>query len=304
MKKIWMAIGASLLVALGVNPALCAQEADQLSASFLAGAHTKFHWAGSGTKVKAAAAATAGTPRVTTSAVSGIPGVDTIPSFNGNFVAAGYDPYGNPNNNWVYNMAGTPPESGQITVLPAPIIPVSLDLRNADGTPRFVNGHRLYSDATQYVLPVLGSPVFTPSRFSSSSFPTQIGDAIQRAEFHGTAKDSWHTLLFPLIKTPRVMTLIKGTYRFALNADGSCCAFVLIDANVFGNELFPPTYPFDNSTVIGAAELAGDMATKDLTTLLFPNAFLYENGDPNQCCVLGFHSFDYEPGIPANGYRT
>jgi len=23
--------------------------------------------------------------------------------------------------------------------------------------------------------------------------------------------------------------LIRGTYRFALNADGSCCAFVLID---------------------------------------------------------------------------
>jgi hypothetical protein len=53
--------------------------------------------------------------------------------------------------------------------------------------------------------------------------------------------------------------------------------------------------------VIGAAELAGDMTTKDMTTLLFPNAYLYSNGDPNQCCILGFHSFDDEPGIPANG---
>ncbi len=24
----------------------------------------------------------------------------------------------------------------------------------------------------------------------------------------------------------------------------------------------------------------------------------------NQCCVLGFHSFDFEPGIPENGNLT
>ncbi len=302
MKRNWLATGASLLLAFGAASALCAQESDQLPANFLAGAHTQFHWPGATLKAKAAAAATAtaGKPLVTSSASSGIPGVDTIPSFNGSFSAFGYDPYGNPNTNWVYNMAGAPPESGKITVLPAPIIPVSLDLRNYDGSPRFVNGQRLYSDATQYVLPVLGSPVFNLSKFSSSEFPTQINDAVQRAEFANKAKESWHTLLFPLIKTPRVMTLIRGTYRFALNADGSCCADVLIDANTFVNALFPPAYPVDNSSVIGAAEVAGDMTTKDLSTLLFPNAFLYDTV-PSNCCIIGFHSFDYEPGTPANG---
>jgi hypothetical protein len=34
---------------------------------------------------------------------------------------------------------------------------------------------------------------------------------------------------------------------------------------------------------------------------LFPNAFLFFNGDPNQCCVLGFHSFDFGPGDASNG---
>jgi hypothetical protein len=97
------------------------------------------------------------------------------------------------------------------------------------------------------------------------------------------------------------MKLLAGTYYFALNSDGSCCAYVLIDGNTFVNELFPPTYPVDNTTVIGAAELAGDMTTRDLTTFLFPNAYLYSNGDPNQCCVLGFHEFDFEPGTQANG---
>jgi hypothetical protein len=198
-------------------------------------------------------------------------------------------------------MVGTPPESDVTTTIDAPIVPVSLDLRNFDGSPRFVNGHRLYSDATQFVQPVLNSPLFQNHRYSSSERPTQITDAIQRASFGDDAEDNWHTMLSPAVKTPRVMTLIRGTYRFALNADGTCCAFVLIDANTFSSELFPPTYPVDGGTPIGAAELAGDMTTHDITTLLFPNAFLYFNNDPTQCCVLGFHSFDFEPGIPANG---
>jgi len=29
------------------------------------------------------------------------------------------------------------------------------------------------------------------------------------------------------------MVLNKGTYRFALNADGTCCAFVLVIENAF-----------------------------------------------------------------------
>jgi hypothetical protein len=74
-----------------------------------------------------------------------------------------------------------------------------------------------------------------------------------------------------------------------------------VDINTFINELFPPTAPPDNSTVIGAAEVAGDITTKDISTFLFPNTYLYFNNDPKQCCVLGFHSFDFEPGDASNG---
>jgi hypothetical protein len=97
------------------------------------------------------------------------------------------------------------------------------------------------------------------------------------------------------------MVLIRGTYRFALNADGSCCAFVLIDANTFTNALFPTTAT-DTSTVIGAAENAGDIRTRDISTFLFPNAYLYINA-PNNCCIIGFHTYDLEPGGVDNGWR-
>ena len=166
---------------------------------------------------------------------------------------------------------------------------------------RYVAGKRLYSDATQYVKPVLSSPVFSDSFYSSSDEPTQFTDAIQRAEFIQKADDQWHTLLKPRVATPRTMVLLKGTYFFSLNADGTCCAYVLIDYNTFVNALFPATAT-DTTTPVGAAENAGDVHTADISSFLFPNAFLYF-GVPGNCCVLGFHSYDLEPGGASNGFR-
>jgi hypothetical protein len=98
------------------------------------------------------------------------------------------------------------------------------------------------------------------------------------------------------------MVLTADNFFFAFNDDGSCCLFVLASDPAFTAQLFPPTTP-DNSTVMGAAEVAGDITTKDISTFMFPNTYLYENNDPNQCCVLGFHSFDFEAGDASNGNR-
>jgi hypothetical protein len=285
------AISASLLL-LGVAQIGRAQDTDEVTLAALASATPKF----------IAMPGTAKTAGLTPLAASAIPGIDTLTSFNGSFKATGYDPSGNLNTRWYYSMVGQSPDDHGTTTLNAPIVPVSLDLRNYDGSPRYVNGQRLYYDATPYVQPTLNSPVFQKAPYSSSERPTQFADAIQRAEFFDEAEDNWHTLLAPSVKTARVMTLIRGTYRFAVNPDGTCCLFVLIDANTFQNLLFPPTYPVDNSTVMGAAELAGDVTTADVSTFLFPNAYLYI-GIPANCCILGFHSFDFEPGTPANGNR-
>src|SRR5450432_3915682 len=299
-------LSISVAGVLGTLGTAQAQEPDQVTAQALTAAHGKLQWAGAQAFAKAKLAA-AGTvtatdgPTPPPALVPAFPAADTIPSFNGQFVANGFDSAGNFNRVWLYNMVGAPPKSGKSTTFNAPIIPVSLDLRNADGSQRFVNGQRLFSDATQFVEPVLQSPLFQNHQYTSAEDPTQFNDAVQRASFGDRAEDSWHNLLKPAVKTARVMTLLRGTYLFALNADGTCCAFVLINANTFVNELFPPVFPVDDSTVIGAAELAGDMTTQDISSLLFPNAYLFVNNDPNQCCILGFHSFDFEPGIPSNG---
>jgi hypothetical protein len=94
------------------------------------------------------------------------------------------------------------------------------------------------------------------------------------------------------------MVLRRGTYQFALNGDGTCCFFILVDFNTFVNALFPAVAS-DTTTPIGAAENAGEVTTKDISTFLFPNVFLF---DSSGCCVLGFHSYDFEPATDKNKF--
>lgn len=275
--------GAVLIAA--TSTAFAAKPPDQVEASILAGKHL---WMDA-------------RPPDMKGFRSAVPNVDTIVNFQGIFSAPGQDTNGNRAARWPYEMVGNAPTRGGTTEIVAPIIPVSIQLLDASGNPRYVNGQKLFYDATPYLDNVLHSPLFSRTWFTSSDEPTQFTDAVQRAEFWSDMRENWHTLLEPRVKSARVISVPYGSYRFALNADGSCCKFVLIDIAEFTNLLFPPTYPVDDTTVIGAAELAGDMTTKTLATLLFPNTYLYFNGDPTQCCVIGFHSLDFEPGTAQNG---
>lgn len=236
----------------------------------------------------------------------GLLGIDSIPNWSSYFYFPGFDSFGNTQFAWTYTMVGNAPfgqdANEDTTSIPAPIVPVTMDLRNADGTPRFVGGKPLISSPTAFVAPTVASPIFQNTTWESSERKTQFTDAIQRAEFFHVSDDSWHTTLAPSVKTGRTMILIRGTYRFALNADGSCCRFILVDANTFGNALFPPSLG-DTTTVMGQAETAKDVRTNDISTFLFPNTFLYLNGNPTQCCIIGYHTYDLEAGDASNAFR-
>ncbi len=279
------------LFLLAASAVVFAQASDQLTTGDLSSAH-----------IKSLALAPRGHRNGQGHARFGIPNIDSLVNFNKHFQASGVDLFGNPQVIWYYNMVGNPPELGGSTWINAPVVPVTIDMRNFDGSPRFVGGQPLISSPAAFVTPTLNSPVFSTSSFSSSSAPTQITDAVQRAEFFKSAKPGWHTILIPSVKTARTMVLIRGTYRFALNGDGTCCRYVLVDANTFVNALFP-TVPTDTSTVIGAAENAGDITTKDISTFLFPNTYLFI-GTPANCCILGFHSYDFEPGDASDNFAS
>jgi hypothetical protein len=222
-------------------------------------------------------------------------GIDSLPSFSGHFQAIGMDDSGKKRRVWKYSIAGRSPQEGGTTVIDAPIVPVSLDLLNYDG-----NGHTLHYSVVPFILPTIYSPIFQSWNYSSSDVPTQLIDAELRAEFYNTMKPNWHTLLNPSVKTVRTMSVPAGSYYYQLKRDGRCCEYVLVDSKVFGTLLFPPI-PGDTTTPVGAAENSKEITTKDISTFLFPNTYLYD-GDPGNCCVLGYHTYDYEPGDASNGY--
>jgi len=199
-------------------------------------------------------------------------------------------------------MAGSDPEAGGTTNFNAPIIPVSLDLLDYDNRVRVVAGHPLHYSVRPFVSAVVNSPVFQNADYTSSDVPTQFADAVQRAEFYNQMQSDWHTRLQPAVKAERTLSIPRGAYYFALDSDGACCAFVLVDLNIFSKLLFPATAT-DVASPVGAAERAGDVTTADISTFLFPNTYLYLNGNPNQCCVLGFHTYDSEPGDASNHFR-
>ena len=278
-----------------------------------------------------------GTPSSASATTTGIPGIDSLVNFSGDFFTPGFDPNGNPQNHWFFNTVGNRPELGGTTTLDAPVVPVFLDLRDVNGMPRFVrvnsgskgravtcgvgetdfakNCHRLLFDPTPFIQPVLDSPVYSNFTYTSSDIPTQFADAVARAEYQIAAPD-WHTLLAPSVKNSQTMVINQDprcgargaaghcNYLFALNPDGSCCFFVLIDANVFSAKLAPSTFAFPppSTTPVGAAEAAGDIKTPDVSNFFFPPAFLFvPTPQGTLCCIGGFHSIDAKPGDATNG---
>ena len=77
----------------------------------------------------------------------------------------------------------------------------------------------------------------------------------------------------------------------------------IVSSWTFENLLFPTTPTPDETTPIGAAELNGLISTKDVSTFLTKDLYLFE-GDPSVCCVLGFHTVDVEQGNAANNNKT
>ena len=57
--------------------------------------------------------------------------------------------------------------------------------------------------------------------------------------------------------------------------------FVLADYNTFNNQFF--------NTIVEAIN-DGTITTKDISTFLFPNTYLYI-GTLSVCCVLGYHTY-------------
>ena len=117
-----------LLALLSFSLAALAQDSDSIPPNALAGTHP-MHGNNSANAHK----------RGNIPTPHGFPqGIDTITNFTDHFESQGVFFDGSAHHIWEFSMVGNPPEQGGTTVFNAPVVPVSLDLRNADGSPRFV----------------------------------------------------------------------------------------------------------------------------------------------------------------------
>src|SRR6185437_12150460 len=107
--------------------------------------------------------------------------IRTVPTFSGSFVTNGKQ--------YSYTIAGRQPESGGTTTIPTVVVPLSLSFDAGAGR----SGPGVVISAEGEVSTILESPIFQDFPFATGN--TQYGDAVQRAQFHKTAKDSWHTML-------------------------------------------------------------------------------------------------------------
>jgi hypothetical protein len=140
----------------------------------------------------------------------GITGINSVPNFNGQFFADGFDANGNPIRHWYTNTVGNPPQMGRTTTINAPIQPVNVELDDVNGNLVSFMGNPLISSMSQFVTPILNSPVFSTASFTSSDEPTQYTDAIMRAEFFNKMKPDWHTLLAPSVLPAVTMHLSQS----------------------------------------------------------------------------------------------
>src|SRR5437868_1159089 len=99
-------------------------------------------------------------------------GIDTVVNFTHHFEAPGVYLDGSPHHIWEYSMVGNDPAHGGTTVINAPVVPVTVDMRNFDGSPRFVTNQfgqsvPLISRPDNFVQPFLNAPVFGVANYSS-----------------------------------------------------------------------------------------------------------------------------------------
>ncbi|GCE10791.1 hypothetical protein [Tengunoibacter tsumagoiensis] len=167
--------------------------------------------------------------------------------------------------NYSYTMIGTNPANGSAkTIVAVDIIPLIFTF--SDGT---------QLDGNTVLKQITGSALFRRAQFITGN--TQYMDAIQRGQFWSsvsTKSPNYHVLLGkPTIKATQTLTVPANAGYIKKDANNNTVGYV--DVNWFN--------PQADSLVVK------NDAPNHLVIFSAVNIYQY-SGDPNQCCIGGFHN--------------
>ncbi len=208
--------------------------------------------------------------------------IDTIPYFNSWFIT------GERNSIYPYSMAGHSPSAGGTTTVPTEIIPL-ITVLYYYGTPiAYFDPYGYYvapADQDSDVNLVAQSPLYD----ATTTYPGppadtgQIVDTAQRVAFRATRKANWHVNLSEVpgpILWEQDLEFANGDWA-TLCCDSNGNNFPVFNINTISNSFnYIITYPLELAATTN--NIVPVIVTDYLTA--------FENDDPTECCVLGFHS--------------
>jgi hypothetical protein len=210
-----------------------------------------------------------------------------IPTWNGSFTYNGIK--------YPFTMIGTDPARGSATTT-VPFVIIPLAIRFSDGT---------LLDPTKPIQTACGgkstalaltenSPLFQDVNWKSGTSDvgtTQYMDAFQRATFWKTVKNkapNYHLLLGKPTVAKTVTVSVPANYGVTMT--GSCGKWGDVDINWYSNEV---------SKVLSQMKIG----MNEFPYILTYDTFEYQ-GNPQQCCVLGFHGIGPNGGPYGTGAYT
>jgi chitinase len=169
-----------------------------------------------------------------------------------------------------YTLVGQDPAAGGTTTIPTVIVPIKLSFATKNADKPFV------MDATEDVLHVLRSPIFSKFGFTSGG-STQYADAMLRSTFPSDGE--WHTLLGKPDVSPIAITVPVGSgYVLASKKTGR--HFAVVDVEFLQEILFKQVPKYPGKLVIAVTH----------------NTAYYALGDATVCCSWGTHGVDSATG--------
>ncbi|HEY7389191.1 MAG TPA: hypothetical protein VH640_11825 [Bryobacteraceae bacterium] len=203
-------------------------------------------------------------------------GSGTVPTWTGSFEYRG--------KMFTFAMVGTNPALGSATTtVPVEVVPVIFKFSNGVSLDPTANS---CGDTASAVGRVMNSPVFQTANYTPGGTnvgTTQYEDAFQRANFWNfvsTSALNYHVLLASTLEpavTINVPALLGQAVAGPCSGSGTVnngdIGLVAVNAFQFVlKNLLAPKYP-----------------SNTLPIFLFYNTFFYQ-GNPNNCCILGFHT--------------